>query len=454
MTEAVFSAIRQLALLRPGDSVLVGFSGGADSVALLCVLLELRERLGLASVRACHFNHGLRGAESDFDEAFVREFCRTRGLSLAVERGEMSRREKPKGESIESWARALRYDFFERTARPGELIALAHNRNDCAETALINLARGTGLRGLGGIPAKRGRYIRPLLGVSRAQIEAYCASHGLMYRTDSTNADIRYARNRIRLKVLPELERVNGAAVRNISRLCAFAQQADAYLAREAARLLESARCGGGWSASALSAADPFLAACALRLAIAPAVREPDEDAVNRAAAVLAGQVRRTELAPGVYFARRADTVVVTRVCAPPAAADEQARITLGVTALPCGVSVQAVRADNPGGAEKIAQKGLNNCVDCDKINGELVLRTRRPGDRFQPARRGVTKSLKKLFSEAKLPPELRGRVAVVADSAGIVWVDGFGVAARVAAGANTEKRIVFSSSTGGNKDA
>ena len=173
--------------------ILCAVSGGADSMYLLARLMELGY-----TVAAAHYNHGLRGGEADRDETFVRGFCAARGVVFVSEKGGAAAFAAEQGMSVETAARTLRYDFLERTADAlgAAVIATAHTADDNAETLLLHLARGTGLKGLGGIPPVRGRVVRPMLHVTRAEIEEYLRAHGIDYVTDSTNASDEYARCR------------------------------------------------------------------------------------------------------------------------------------------------------------------------------------------------------------------------------------------------------------------
>ena len=203
-------------MLPPGCTVVCAVSGGADSVCMLHVLLSLRNTLGI-TVEAAHFNHQLRGEESDRDEAFVRTRCAELGVVLHVDNGDVRARAAKTHESVEEAARALRYTFF--SSLPG-LIATAHTQDDNLETVLLNLTRGTGLAGLCGIPPRRERFIRPMLAVSRAEIEAYLAQNGLSHVTDSTNFLPDARRNRLRQSVIPLLKAENPSLCETAFRMC------------------------------------------------------------------------------------------------------------------------------------------------------------------------------------------------------------------------------------------
>ena len=216
-------------------------SGGADSMALLRVLLELREAFGY-TLSACHVNHGLRGKTADRDEAFVRAECARLGVPLTVFRpADVGMAVPP--HAGEDWARKLRYACFAQLLAGGiDCIATAHTATDQAETLLFRLARGTGLHGAGGIRPRRPGYCRPLLGLTRAETEALCAAFEQGWVTDETNESDVYARNRLRHRAVPALRSVNDAAEENLARFCEKAARADAYFARQAEQLLSIAR--------------------------------------------------------------------------------------------------------------------------------------------------------------------------------------------------------------------
>ena len=202
-------------LLPAGCTVLCAVSGGADSVCLL----DLVRRLGDVTVLCAHFDHGIRGAESARDAAFVEALCKEWAVPFFPGRGDVPAYAAANGLSIETAAREMRYAFLERTAKEqgADVIATAHNLNDNAETILFRMARGTGLRGLTGIPARRGRIVRPLLHTPRRDIEEYLTARGIPHVEDSTNTETDAARNRIRLDVLPRLESIHPGAAAGIA---------------------------------------------------------------------------------------------------------------------------------------------------------------------------------------------------------------------------------------------
>lgn len=450
-TEAARAAIAKYRLIKRGDGVLACVSGGADSTALLFILSQLREELGLSELCACHFNHGLRGEASDNDERFTLELCSELGVECISERADMSSRERPRGVSVEAWARALRYGFFERTARArGLLIATAHNRDDVAETVLFNLARGAGLEGAGGIPPKRGNIIRPLIDVSRADIEEYLASRGARWVVDESNLDDCYARNRIRHAALPALESVNAAAARNIARFAERAREADAYLSSLALAALAAAECESKdalarYNAAPLISLEEPVRSLAVKLLCERFRRDVGEDTIAPALRVLGGSLRELQLAEKTYLRREGDFIAVyRRESAIESAESSELELREGDNIFGGGVCVRLRRIAASENAENINNYDLINAADCDKINGKLVARARRGGDVFHDKRRRCSKTLKKLFNERRIPERERGDIPVVCDEGGIVWLAGEGVDASRAADINSREIVLF----------
>ncbi len=224
-------------LIPPGAGVLCALSGGADSMYLLCRLLEGRERYGW-TVYAAHFNHGLRPA-AQRDEDFVRDWCKRQGVPLATGRADVPAFVRREGLSVEEGARILRYRFLAETAEAEglALTATGHHAGDNAETVLMNLIRGCGLNGLTGIPERRGDIVRPMLNVTRREIGDYLKEHGVPHVEDETNADPAYTRNRVRLRLLPLLEELNPRAAEHICAAAARLREDEAELSRQAERI-------------------------------------------------------------------------------------------------------------------------------------------------------------------------------------------------------------------------
>ena len=219
--------IRKHGMIGKGDVVVAGVSGGADSVCLLFVLCGLRRELGF-SVRACHVNHGLRGAEADADEEYVRRLCRDLGVPCRFFHEDVEWIARKRKQSPEEAGRMVRREAFLTMCREdgGTKIATAHHRDDNAETVLLNMARGTGLKGLGGIRPVTGKWIRPLLALTREQTEGYLRRRGITWCEDATNSGDEYTRNRIRHNILPALEtQVNRRTAAHLDDLSRQAQE-------------------------------------------------------------------------------------------------------------------------------------------------------------------------------------------------------------------------------------
>ena len=387
---------------KSGDIVFCALSGGPDSVALLHVLRHFAPLRGF-HLWALHLNHGLRGAEALRDEQFVARLCAACSVPLVVGHAHMRQHPLPQGESEETAARRLRYEFFEQEAAVAEMgtarvfVATAHTASDNAETLLFRLARGTSLAGAGGIPPRRGRYLRPLLGATRAQILAYCAENQFDFVTDSTNDEPFCSRNLLRLQVLPVLQQVNPAAAENLAAFAADAREDAAFLQQLAEELLQKCSHGAGWGTVQLAEAAPPV----LRAALALLLKQQQlsgREKVGQCLQVVRGEVAKAQLS-GSVTARRSGGIFYFEQAAnrPQEAKEWQLPLRQGRFAVPTGGSVTVLIKDY----EKIVnicgstKKELKNAAEYGMINEIPVFRTRRARDtRFRPAGRGVTKNI------------------------------------------------------------
>ena len=427
--EKLLAFSRQRGLFKPGDRVIAACSGGADSMALLLFLSRCRRQLAI-EVLATHVDHGIRGEDSRRDAAFVQEFCRQNGIELflydAVKEG-VAVPDHPS----EDWARRLRYAWFDAlAAREEAKIATAHTLSDQAETLLFRLARGTGLHGMTGIPARRGVYVRPCLCITGAETAAYCRALGQPYVQDFTNETDDYARNRIRHNAMPALAGVNPAAEQAIGRFCRQMQQLDAWLSAEAAALLGAAALDGGYDIARLRAADGPVLDAALHSLVAP-VRDAEEKYVSLLRFLVLRGEGALQLTPQVTY--KVKNGLLLRVAPPgalpPPAPPQPAQP--GLYRLPGGFTVQ-IESQNYEDFLKnapIFKKDLNCSADYDKIQKSILLRTRQPGDSFRPAGRHVRKSLKKLFNELGASPADRALMPLLADGSEVLWLYGSGFA-------------------------
>ncbi|WP_343252258.1 tRNA lysidine(34) synthetase TilS [Ligaoa zhengdingensis] len=444
MKDKVLAAIRQYGMIPPGACVLVGVSGGADSVALLHFLQRSGEQFG-CTVVAAHVNHGLRGEESDRDERFVRALCERLGVELAVTHLQnLAAGAKESGQCLEEAARDARYRFLEEEARKrGAQIATAHTMDDSIETTLFHLARGTGLRGLRGIPPVRGKIVRPLITCTRREIEAYCAENGLDYVTDSSNLSDSYARNRIRHTVLPPLREVHPGLDSVYPRMAARLAADEDYLGQAAAAAVQNCRrMDGSWDAKGLAALHPALRYRALSMILAGRGWSASDVQATLLLEHLRSEHFVLELIAGQYVELRNGVLRLYEKM--PREPGWKLRVGPGEFALSGGRTAVLTRINCKYSEqiEKTDRKLLKNALDYDKIYGDLVLRQRREGDKIRLCGRGVGKTLKKLFQEAGVPADERQRIPVLADGVGVVWVAGFGCDERVAADASTKTAL------------
>ena len=424
MLDTVKRTISDYAMLETGETVLVALSGGADSVALL---LSLRE-LGYP-VRAFHLNHCLRGAESDRDEAFCRRLCEKLGVELTVERVDVA---AVAGDSaVEETARRIRYARLEHASH-GAKIAVAHNADDNLETMLFHLVRGTGTKGLAGIPPVRGNVIRPLIEVERSAIEDFLRERGQDFVTDSTNADTVYTRNRIRRAVVPVLRELNPQAAQAAARLSRQLRQDETCLqsyAQDCAKLCAAEN--GTWQIKPLREAEPAIRTRALRLLLENA-QMPLKDVTARHFAALEHLLETDSPSaeidlPNGYLARREYDVL--RIVRKGEIAIERPEIQLTVPFV--GIIWNGATELTAKKLEKseVFYKTFNTfCLDCGTIDFEsLCVRTRRTGDRLRLTENGGSRTLKKLMIDRKIPRHLRETLAVIADKNGVIAVQDIG---------------------------
>ncbi|MBR5976570.1 MAG: tRNA lysidine(34) synthetase TilS [Clostridia bacterium] len=317
-SEKVRGVISRCEMLEDGDTVIVGLSGGADSTALLRVLCELKTEYNLNLI-AAHVNHGIRGAEADRDEAFCKELCKKLGVQIYAFHIDIPELAKERGVSLEVAGRDARYEFFTGLAGENGKIATAHNAQDTAETLLLNLCRGTGLKGLTGIPPVRfvehkagcrsdetvsTMVIRPLIECTREEIEAYLESLGQDYVTDSTNLEDDYTRNRIRHNVIPELVAVNENAMGNITRCISTLKDDSDFLEALAEELVSSSNRGDGLDTDALLAAPkPVLSRAVSRLAYDVCGRYPEKVHILKAMDMMKiGRTDQVQIPGGAYI--------------------------------------------------------------------------------------------------------------------------------------------------------
>ncbi len=427
--------LRKFSMLEDTNEIIVGFSGGADSVCLLYALNLLKDELGF-SVRAAHVNHCLRGEESERDEKFVRSFCEKYSIKLSVLRVDVASGSRQNGKSVEEYGRQVRYDFFDSLSGKHSKIATAHNLNDCEETLIFNLTRGSALKGLCSIPPVRNNIIRPLIECSRDEIEQFCFEHSLKYVNDSTNFSDEYTRNKIRHNVVPVLKSINksfdSAALRCLEAL----REDESFLIKNADLLFEKAKTDFGFDAELLKESDPALKKRVIsRIIFEKCGLVPEKKHIDMVSSVLGGG--KAEIIHG-------ETVVVRH-------GKLYFLSDLNIKEVsPSKVNfVDGKWSDNRVTlrifneyTQKVYKELVLSTLDYDKIKGDLVLRKRAEGDKITLPLRKVTKTLKKLFNEMQIAPEKRDDILVLADEKSVVWVEGIGANLRVVPDEKSKKII------------
>lgn len=448
--DSVRRTIRIYGLLPASSRVAVALSGGADSVALFLALAEIAKTDGFCVVGAAHLNHQLRGADSDGDEQFCRELAGRLNVPIEVERVDVAQLSRDAGVSIEHAAHVARYAFFDRAAArfDAAAVAVAHTKDDQAETFLLRLLRGAGPRGLSGMHPRAGIVVRPLIDTPRSDVRDFLRSHDVPFREDASNADLAIPRNRIRHELLPLLEaRFAPGIVDVLDREAAIAREDADYLdeaARTAAaRLIARTARGVELAADALVAEPPAIARRVIRIAQQMAagghcfIGFDAGEAVRRFA--VSKSTGQLDL-PGHRVNRRGGALVLTETRGrekPVAAADFSYPLDVpGHVAVPeAACTISAVTRPVPAGRGaadlwKLAGKSNEAVIEAGKLAAPLAVRNRRRGDRFRPLGLNGRKTLQNFFVDAKIDRFEREITPVIVDSAGqIVWVAGHAVA-------------------------
>ncbi len=441
---AAVSPLRESAaksgLIQNGDRILVCVSGGADSVALLHFLAFSMRDFHLSLV-ACHFHHGLRGADADADAAFVRELCISWNIPYVIGRGNVKREAESQKQGIEAAARTLRYRFFLDTANRCHCnkIATAHTLDDQAETVVLRLLRGSGGAGLRGILPKNNSIIRPLLGVTRQQVEEYLAAFSIPHREDASNHTDDYTRNRVRRHILPLLKEENPSIAETLGKTAESLRLDEEYLSSQTDKLFRESRCAEGYRLDSLKESpEPLLRRFALRLLAEQGV-SGNEKVLQLVHIIRAGQ-GRLPVGESEFTAERgllflADSATILPFCL--AISELPATLPDGRT-----VDVHIITDKNGGNCEKIHKNALFPPLDCDKIQGIAKIHSRRGGETIALRGRGVTKSVKKLCQEGNIPLGERGRLCLLSDEAGVLAVERFGVSERAACTDETTRAL------------
>jgi len=407
--EKVRKTVSRFSLIPENSKVLVALSGGPDSVSLLSLLLELKEELGI-EVAACHVNHGLRGEEADRDEEFVRELCSRLAVPLIVKRVRVER----KGKSLEEAAREARYGALKEALREwgGDLIALGHTSSDLVETVLLNLTKGTGLKGLRGFLPKRGVFVRPLFEVSRTEIEEYLKEKGLPFVLDSSNLDERLERNLLRLKVVPHLKRINPSLEEAFLRTSRIVEEAEEFCYSQVEELLKKFKTPGGFKVplKEFSSLHPFLK----KLLLIEAYRRVSGRALSYRkveqilSSLEAEGFKEFEPDRGFVIQKGQDFVTVSP-------REERREFFYRLKEFPAEVKT-------PLGTLRFLINAGKPVAPLKEAREEgIIVRSRRAGDRL--SFKGFSKPLKKFLIERRVPAQERWKLPVVEFGGEVVFI-------------------------------
>lgn len=419
--ENIRLAAERFDMFGEADTIVCALSGGADSVCLTLALKELSSEYGFR-LKAVHVNHLLRGAESDRDEQFCRDLCEREDIPLMVFRADAAAFSKEHKMSLESGARKLRYGFFNEVCGENAKIATAHTLSDSAETVIFNLSRGTGLKGLCGIPPVRDKMIRPLIYCKREEILSYLSERGQVFVTDSTNLSDDYSRNKIRHNVIPVLEELNSGFFESIKRLTESLSEDERFLSELAKEHYDDD----------LRNVDASVRRRVIKQKLREAGIEPSgEKILSSEECVLKGNGKT--ILSGELYAVAKNGRIRTEIISRERLVFPETKAIIGENPFLCDktVIISVNNGENNADGASVNDLLTKFVLDCDKIQGELILRNRRDGDGFIRAGRNFTSSLKKLMNKS-VPISERDKIAIIADDKGIIWAEGFGIAERV----------------------
>ena len=437
--DKIKAVIKDNELIKEGERVVVGVSGGADSV---CLLLVLKEIMPLECITAVHINHGIRGDEAARDEDFVLQLCKRQGIRLEIRRLDVPLFARENKISEEEAGRVLRYRVFEeiRLLYKADKIAVAHNLNDVAETFLMNLSRGSGITGLTGIKLRSGVLIRPLIKTSRAEIEGIVTYLGESFITDSTNNSLIYTRNRIRKRIIPELEEVNERAVSHINDACERLEKIEGYIIKEAANAYKSyvTKSKDIFISNEILTLDEVIIEEVLHKALSEAAgraRDIGGVHISYLLELFSKQVGREIDLPYQVRAFREYKGIRLKGSANKSESGESIQMLpelLLHTEDVEGISTVASEEDNirltfeDGSVKNLSQNSCIRWFDYDKLAENVMVRFKEEGDFLVISPEGDKKKLKKYFVDNKIPSDKRGGIPLVVSGNDVLWIIGY----------------------------
>lgn len=437
MSDKILSIINEYSMLQPGDTVVCGLSGGADSVYLLLMLNKLSSALGI-SVEALHVNHCLRGAESDRDQEFCRQLCKRLDIPFTAVSCNVKKFADENSLSDEEAARKLRYDIFKNYSS-GKKLATAHNANDNLETLILNLTRGSGLKGLAGIPPVRGNIIRPILNVTRQEIISSLETLGESFVTDSTNLSDDYTRNKIRHQIIPLLTElnpsINATSVRSVSAL----REENSFIEAETNKAEKL--CRSGCKLNGLNVFPSVVRKRCIARLLSDNSLPYSFDRLEEADHILisGGKINIS----GQFFLIAANGCIELEQIQKSDHQELFCPLEIGDNRLfpDKKLTCQLLLCDEMAKVEDIHKNLTFYLLDYDKIKGRAVLRNRRFGDKIQLCGRSFASSVKKLINET-VPKDKRQFLHFIQDDLGTVFAECIGVAQRAAPDKSTKRLL------------
>lgn len=463
MHHKVLDFTEKYKMLSPDCGIIVGLSGGADSVALLCCLNNLRDRWN-GPLAACHINHQIRGPESDRDQIFCESLCQRLGIPLITMAVNVPVFAGEHGMGLEEAARELRYSCFFQAAERwrGQTglsvvkIATAHTLSDSLETVLFAAARGTGLSGLCGIPPVRSSLgqpdvIRPLLEVTRTETEEYCRENGLDYVTDSSNFDEAYTRNMIRRRIVPLLREINPGVEQAAARMTSSLREdrdcleglAEEFIKKRQIERKEA--CLAGVFREDWLKLPQAVAVRVIRQMLGCAGISCDWKMLSLCCRTAHEGRGAVEAGKGIFLKADTSRIWLEQKWEPLPYFESQVQWGDPVYAAGKVYVFRLLDYEQTEKFKKISRNRLKNCLDYDRIYGIVKVRQKKDGDAYTPWGRKGSRSLKKLFQETGVSPFERSRLAVLEDEIGILWVERTGCCERVAPGPGTRRLLEIS---------